>query len=166
MTERDSHDDGRSGASVDIEGDIDSIAGSYHDGDEKEYYSQQWDAQDGDAGDSGGGDSDGGNGCYIATVTIGRHREDSLSRLRAWRTGVLRQSALGQRLESWYDVTGPVVAEFVRHHPTFGLTFLPFVMPADFALCLLPVGLLQNAVVYTCFVLGLAYGTAVYWLVR
>lgn len=119
-----------------------------------------------------GNNSGGGGGCYIATATLQKGgSEAQLNLLRRWRDDILNATALGRKLEAFYDLTGPVVASHVPHNPLLASSFLyPFVKPAvwlaqkremhpDFRF-------VANTLIFIIFLAGLVYGSLVYLFYR
>lgn len=112
----------------------------------------------------------GGGGCYIATATLrGGGSEMQLNLLRSWRDEVLTSTEIGRLLETFYDRTGPSVAQQVARNSLLAHSFLiPFVRPS--------VWLAQqrekypqwsyffDSLLYLVFILGLGYGSIVYFL--
>lgn len=122
--------------------------------------------------DPNSSNSSSSGGCYIATATLtGGGTETQLNWLRSWRDQVLTKTSLGRRLEGYYDWTGPTVAEWVANNQLLASTFLyPFVKPAVWLAqrramsgAFKPV---LDLSIYLIFLLGLAYGSLVYWIRR
>jgi|GEM_PF-1256092 len=107
-------------------------------------------------------------GCYIATATLtGGGSEAQLNVLREWRDRVMAVTIFGRGLEAFYDKTGPTVANHVKHNPTLANSFLyPFVKPAIWLIEMRShypaLALFFDLAIYTVFLTGLVYGTAVY----
>ncbi len=69
------------------------------------------------SGSSGGGGGGGGGGCFIATAAFGSPLAGQVEILRQFRDRYLLTNDLGRKFVSWYYLSGPAAANYIKDKP-------------------------------------------------